>query len=69
MEKKNNISSDPIPIDEWDVSVGMGILPDYVSLTQNIGCGGGKTKIADKIIHLKNSFNTYLNSNPYEKHT
>jgi len=48
MEKKNNKSSDLIPIHEWDVSEGMGILPDHVSLTRNIGCVGSKTEIADK---------------------
>lgn len=30
--------------EEWDLSQGMGILPDNVSLTQNIGCVGGKNK-------------------------
>lgn len=29
--------------EEWDLSEGMGILPDDISLTQNIGCVGGKT--------------------------
>ena len=30
--------------EEWDLSQGMGILPDDISLTQNIGCVGGKNK-------------------------
>ena len=30
--------------EEWDLSEGMGILPDNLSLTQNIGCVGGKPK-------------------------
>jgi hypothetical protein len=30
--------------EEWDLSQGMGILPDVISFTQNIGCVGGKTK-------------------------
>ncbi len=30
--------------DEWDLSQGMGILPDDISLTQNIGCVSGKSK-------------------------
>lgn len=29
---------------EWDLSQGMGIFPDDISLTQNIGCVGGKSK-------------------------
>ena len=27
---------------EWDLSQGMGILPEGIALTQNIGCVGGK---------------------------
>lgn len=30
--------------EEWDLSEGMGILPEDIPLTQNIGCVGGKTK-------------------------
>lgn len=30
--------------EEWDLSQGMGILPDDIALTQNIGCVGGKNK-------------------------
>lgn len=30
--------------EEWDLSQGMGIFPDDISLTQNIGCVGGKNK-------------------------
>lgn len=29
---------------EWDLSQGMGILPEDISFTQNIGCVGGKPK-------------------------
>lgn len=29
---------------EWDLSQGMGILPDDISFTQNIGCVGSKNK-------------------------
>lgn len=32
------------PAEEWDMSEGMGILPDDIPFTQNIGCVGGKTK-------------------------
>ncbi|SEG48375.1 hypothetical protein [Algoriphagus boritolerans] len=32
------------PAEEWDMREGMGILPDDIPLTQNIGCVGGKTK-------------------------
>ncbi len=30
--------------DEWDLSQRMGIFPEVISLTQNIGCVGGKSK-------------------------
>lgn len=30
--------------EEWDISKSMGILPDDISFTQNIGCVGGKSK-------------------------
>ncbi len=33
-----------IEAEEWDISEGMGILPDDIPLTQNIGCVGGKSK-------------------------
>jgi hypothetical protein len=33
-----------IEAEDWDLSDGMGILPDDVPFTQNIGCVGGKTK-------------------------
>lgn len=29
---------------EWDLSEGMGILPNDKSLSENIGCVGGKPK-------------------------
>jgi plastocyanin domain-containing protein len=31
-------------IQEWDLSQQHGIFPDDISLTQNIGCVGGKKK-------------------------
>jgi len=31
-------------IQEWDLSQPFGIFPDDISLTQNIGCVGGKKK-------------------------
>ena len=34
--------------EEWDLSEGMGILPDDIPLTQNIGCVGGKTPKPEK---------------------
>ena len=34
--------------EEWDLSNGMGIFPDDISLTQNIGCVGGKTSKPEK---------------------
>lgn len=33
-----------IEAEDWDISKGMGILPDDISFTQNIGCAGGKSK-------------------------
>lgn len=33
-----------IEAEEWDLSECMGILPDDIPFTQNIGCVGGKTK-------------------------
>jgi hypothetical protein len=30
--------------EEWDLSEGMGILPDEIPFTQNVGCVGGKDK-------------------------
>ncbi|PZX54604.1 hypothetical protein LV84_02757 [Algoriphagus ratkowskyi] len=44
MEKNKTKKNDPAPAEEWDLSSGMGILPDDVPFTQNIGCVGGKTK-------------------------
>ncbi|WP_111320801.1 hypothetical protein [Algoriphagus chordae] len=39
-----------IEAEEWDLSAGMGILPSDVSLTQNIGCVGGKAKKSKQTI-------------------
>jgi hypothetical protein len=44
MTKKKNQET----AEEWDISEGMGILPDGISLTQNIGCVGGKTSKPEK---------------------
>lgn len=41
MKKPKSI---PPLAEEWDISEGMGIIPNDVSLTQNIGCVGGKSK-------------------------
>ncbi len=30
--------------EEWDLREGMGILPDDIPFTQNVGCVGGKDK-------------------------
>lgn len=30
--------------EEWEIGSGMGILPEDIPFTQNIGCVGGKTK-------------------------
>ncbi|SFB51478.1 hypothetical protein [Algoriphagus aquimarinus] len=47
--KTNKIKKPPekeaeIEAEEWDLSEGMGILPEDIPFTQNIGCVGGKTK-------------------------
>ncbi|RIW18511.1 hypothetical protein D0X99_02155 [Algoriphagus lacus] len=34
--------------EEWDLSEGMGILPDDIPFTQNIGCAGGKSPKSKK---------------------
>ncbi|GAB3227913.1 hypothetical protein J0A67_14890 [Algoriphagus aestuariicola] len=44
MKKKKN---QPI-VEEWDLSEGMGILPNDIGLTQNIGCVGGKNPKTEK---------------------
>ncbi len=41
--KKKKLPQEPIAT-EWDFSEGFGILPTDVSLTQNIGCVGVKSK-------------------------
>lgn len=40
---KKQKSKDSIA-EEWDMREGMGILPNDIPFTQNIGCVGGKTK-------------------------
>jgi hypothetical protein len=42
MSKKQK-KAEPLA-EEWDLSEGFGILPKDISLTQNIGCVGGKSK-------------------------
>jgi len=37
--------------EEWDLSQGMGILPDDIPLTQNIGCVGSKKEVKPPLIH------------------
>lgn len=48
MVKRESMNKKPKPekpiVEEWDMSEGMGILPDDISFTQNIGCVGGKPK-------------------------
>jgi hypothetical protein len=40
---KNKKKKEEEPAEDWDLGQGMGIFPDDVSLTQNIGCVGGGT--------------------------
>ncbi|WP_338224654.1 hypothetical protein [Algoriphagus confluentis] len=41
MKSKEKLPKLPIPdTEEWDPREGMGILPEGISLTQNIGCVG-----------------------------
>lgn len=44
--KKESINPKPESpeIQEWDLSQSFGIFPEDISLTQNIGCVGGKKK-------------------------
>ncbi|WP_057938935.1 hypothetical protein [Algoriphagus resistens] len=42
--KRKKTTEKDTEAEEWDLSEGMGILPDDVPFTQNIGCVGGKTK-------------------------
>jgi hypothetical protein len=41
--KKKKKPIEPIA-SEWDLSENFGIFPEGISLTQNIGCVGGKSK-------------------------
>ncbi|EAZ81587.1 hypothetical protein [Algoriphagus machipongonensis] len=45
--KKSKSPKEEVP-NEWDLSQGMGIFPEDVSFTQNIGCVGGKGKPKDE---------------------
>lgn len=52
MKKSKSI---PPFAEEWDFSEGMGIIPEGVSLTQNIGCvGGSAKKVTPQISKKKN---------------
>jgi hypothetical protein len=42
--EKSKLKTQEPEAEEWDLSQGMGILPDDISLTQNIGCVSGKSK-------------------------
>jgi hypothetical protein len=44
--KKNSKPTTPKQpeIQEWDLDQSFGIMPDDISLTQNIGCVGGKKR-------------------------
>jgi hypothetical protein len=47
MKSKPEKPAEKIPeteAEEWDLRQGMGILPDDIPLTQNIGCVGSKSK-------------------------
>lgn len=48
-----------IEAEDWDISKGMGILPDDISFTQNIGCAGGKSK--SQTLQERNQLNNYQN--------
>jgi len=37
--------------EEWDLGQGMGILPDDIPLTQNIGCVGSKKEVKTPLKH------------------
>lgn len=41
-------------IEDWNPLEGHGILPDGISLTQNIGCAGGKRSKSDSKKEDKN---------------
>jgi hypothetical protein len=48
LKKKKQIDpstpKEEIYSEEWEIGKGMGILPNDIPFTQNIGCVGGKTK-------------------------
>lgn len=45
MKKKSKTPKPETPeIQDWDLTQSLGIFPDDISLTQNIGCVGGKKK-------------------------
>jgi hypothetical protein len=43
-EKDPTSPEKEIYAEEWEIGKGMGIIPDDIPFTQNIGCVGGKTK-------------------------
>lgn len=47
MKNSKNKKTPEKEAEEWDLSEGMGILPNDISFTQNIGCVGGKVKKPD----------------------
>jgi len=47
ISKNKKMPEKEIEAEEWDLSEGMGILPNDIPFTQNIGCAGGKTKKPD----------------------
>lgn len=48
--KKKKTEQEEAP--EWELSQGMGILPDDIPLTQNIGCVGGKPANRDQPVKI-----------------
>ncbi|MDR7128761.1 hypothetical protein J2X69_001093 [Algoriphagus sp. 4150] len=46
MKKSKKSPEKIIEAEEWDLSEGMGILPNDIPFTQNIGFASGKTKKA-----------------------
>jgi hypothetical protein len=43
-KKPDSPKTESLEIQEWDLSQPFGIFPNDISLTQNIGCAGGKKK-------------------------
>ena len=48
-QKSKKKPNEEVYAEDWDLENGMGILPEDISLTQNIGCvGGGKKSKSNK---------------------